>query len=158
MIDYIAAFIDKHHQKTILVFITFAILLISFGIYEQLTPTVRIAWTTESEVDSLGFNLLREDVSDPGNGQIINPQLILSQGSPISGTNYHFIDRDVQQGKTFIYHLQEINNNNEIVELESIEVRVNHQGLIEIIIALLLFATSLIIHITRQKPYPEKQS
>jgi len=154
LIDYIAAFIDKHHQKTILVFITFAILLISFGIYERLTPSVRIAWTTESEVDSHGFNLLREDVSDPGVGQQINPQLILTQGSPISGTSYSFIDHEVQAGKSYIYHLQEINNNQEIVDLESKEVHVKHEGIIEIGLAIVLISISIVLYLTKQKIQP----
>lgn len=157
MIDRIAATMNRHHQKAILVFITIGILLLSFGIYERLTPTVRIEWSTESEVDTLGFNLVREDESDPADEQQINPQLILAQGSPISGLDYHFIDRDVQPGKTYMYRLVEINNANEIIELESIEFRVKQKGLIEIIIALLLFSTSIVIYITGHKSQPGNQ-
>ena len=127
------------------------ILLLSFGIYKILTPTVRIEWMTESEVHTLGFNLLRQDLTDPENGQIINEQLILAQGSPISGTSYHYMDRDIQPGNYYIYHLQEINNNNEIVDLESIEISVKHKGSFEIGIALVLLATAILLYIKRQK-------
>jgi hypothetical protein len=153
LIDHITAIIKRHYQKAILVFFTLNILLLSVGIYQRLTPTVRIAWTTESEVDTLGFNLLREDLTDPANGQQINPQLILAQGSPISGTSYHFIDREVQSGKSYIYHLQEINTNHEIVELESIEMRVKHKGVIEIGIGLVLSAMALFLYMRKQKPH-----
>jgi hypothetical protein len=153
LIDHITATINRHRQKAILVFITLSILLLCYGMYQRLTPTVRIAWTTESEVDTLGFNLLREDLTDPANGQQINPQLILAQGSPISGTSYHFIDREVQSGKSYIYHLQEINTNHEIVELESIEMRVKHKGVIEIGIGLVLSAMALFLYMRKQKPH-----
>ncbi len=134
------------------------ILLLSFGIYKILTPTVRIEWMTESEVDTLGFNLLRQDLTDPENGQIINEQLILAQGSPISGTSYHYMDRDVQPGKSYIYHLQEINNNNEIVDLESIEISIKHKGSVEIGIGLVLLATAILLYIKWQKTYSGNQS
>jgi hypothetical protein len=155
LIDHIAATINRNHQKTILVFITLCILLLCYGMYQRLTPTVRIAWTTESEVETLGFNLLRDDLVDPGNWQQVNPQLILAQGSPIAGTSYHFIDREVQAGKSYIYHLQEINTNHEIVELESIEIRVKPKGGIEIGIGLVLSAMALFLYMRIQKPHSE---
>lgn len=155
MIDHITAFIKRHRQKTLLVFITIGILLLGFGIYERLTPSVRIAWTTESEVDTLGFNLVREDLTDPKNGQQITPQLILAQGSPISGTNYHFIDREVKAGKSYTYHLQEINNNNEIVELEFIEIRVKQEGFAEIGIGIILSSMALFLYKRKQEFHSE---
>jgi hypothetical protein len=159
LIDPIAAFIDKHHQKAFLVFIAIGILLISFGTYKLLNPSVRIEWTTESEVDTLGFNLLREELSDPGNGMQINPQLILAQGSPISGTSYQFMDRDVQPGKSYSYHLIEIDNSNEIIELESIEVHVKHKGMVEIGLAILLISTAIVQYLKKkQKIQPGNQS
>jgi len=157
LIDHIATTINRHHQKAILVIISFGILLLSFGMYKLLTPTVRIAWTTESEVDTLGFNLLRDDFADPGNGQQINPQLILAQGSPISGISYYYIDREVQAGKSYIYHLQEINSNHEIVELESIEIRVKHKGFVEIGIAMVLITKAILLYITRKKNHSGDQ-
>jgi hypothetical protein len=108
LIDHITATINRHRQKAILVFIVIGILLLCFGIYRLLTPSLRIAWTTESEINTLGLNLFRDDLSDPTGGQQVNPYLILAQGSPISGTSYHFIDRNVQPGKSYIYHLIEI--------------------------------------------------
>ncbi len=158
MIDRIAAFIDKHHQKAILVFITIGILLISFGMYKLLTPSVRIEWTTESEVDTLGFNLLRDEESDPIDVQQINPHLILAQGSPISGTSYQFIDRDVQPGKSYIYRLMEIDNSNQFIELESIEVHVKQEGIIEIGLAIVLITMAISLYLTKQKIQPGNQS
>jgi hypothetical protein len=158
LIDHIKAIINRHHQKAMLVFLTIGILLLGFGIYQRLTPSVRIEWTTESEVDTLGFNLLREDLTDQGNGQTINPQLILAQGSPISGTSYHFIDRDIQAGKSYSYQLMEIDNSNQIVELESIEVHVKHEGIVEIGLAIVLISMAVILYLTKQKIQPDNQS
>ncbi len=140
------------------VFLIIGIFLLGFGIYQCLTPSVRIEWTTESEVDTLGFNLLREDLTDPGNGQTINPQLILARGSPISGTNYHFIDRDVQAGKSYSYQLMEIDNSNQIVELESIEVHIKHEGIVEIGLAIVLMSMAVILYLTKQKIQPDNPS
>jgi hypothetical protein len=158
LIDHIKAIINQHHQKVMLVFTTIGILLLGVGMYQRLTPSVRIEWTTESEVDTLGFNLLREDLTDPGNGQTINPQLILAQGSPISGTSYHFIDRDVQAGKSYSYQLMEIDNSNQIVELESIEVHVKHEGIVEMGLAIVLISMAIILYLTKQKIQPDNQS
>lgn len=157
MIDHIAATLNRHPQKVILVFFTIGILLLSFGMYQLFTPTVRIEWTTESEVDTLGFNLLREELSDPGNGMQINPQIILAQGTPISGITYNFIDRDVQPGKSYSYHLMEIDNSKETIELKSIEVRVKYEGIVEIGFGLVLSAMASFLYIRKRKSHSENQ-
>ncbi len=135
----------------ILASVSLALILIIFGLNRLLNPSVEIEWTTESEVDTLGFNLKRVDHSAPDAGQQINPQLILALGSPISGETYHFVDTNVKAGVSYTYHLQEITLSNEIVDLETINVRVKYQGLIEIVGAMVLLVISFMLARTKQK-------
>lgn len=128
-----------------------------FGIYRLFNPSVQIEWTTESEVDTLGFNLMRADHSFPEDSQKITPQLIMAWGSPIAGEKYQFVDTNVKAGKSYIYHLQEITYSNETVVLESINVEVRYQGLLEIMIAIGFLVVSVLITQTEQKTLQVKQ-
>jgi hypothetical protein len=156
LIGHIAANIKKTHKNISLILVIAGLFLIILGTYKLLNPSVKIEWTTESEVDTLGFNLIRVQRSVPDDGQLINPQLILALGSPISGETYHFVDTNVKVGKSYIYHLQETTLSNEIVDLESIIVRVRYQGLIEIVGALVLLSLSFVLARTNQKNIPDK--
>ncbi len=145
MIDHIAATIKRYPKNLSLLLFIIGLLLLIFGTYRLINPSVQIEWTTASEVDTLGFNLMREDHSASEERQKINPQLIMAVGSPISGETYHFLDANVKTGKSYTYHLREITLSNEIVDLESINVRVKHQGLIEIVGALGLLVLSFML-------------
>lgn len=125
--------------------VSLALILIIFGSNRLLNPSMEIEWTTESEVDTLGFNLLRVCHSNPGEEQQINHQLILGLGSPISGETYKYVDRSVKVGQSYTYQLQEITLSNEIVALESINIKVKYQGLIEIVVALVLLVLSFVL-------------
>jgi hypothetical protein len=69
----------------------------------------QIRWQTVSELDNLGFNLLRS-TSAEGEGQPLNSDLIMSQ-APGSGSGalYEWLDGEVEAGTTYYYSLQDIN-------------------------------------------------
>ena len=88
-------------------------LLLALGSLSQLVPgwcgprPVVWTWKTESEIDTLGFNLQRaENASGPFIK--VNHELIPSQVDPVVHGEYHFTDDQVQAGKTYVYRLEEV--------------------------------------------------
>jgi hypothetical protein len=71
--------------------------------------SIIIEWSTASELDTVGFNLLRAE--NPEEEKIkINKQTIPSSPDPHTGGDYRFIDDDVENGKTYLYWLENINS------------------------------------------------
>jgi len=69
-----------------------------------------LEWSTESEIDNVGFNLYR---SETENGQYTktNASLIPAQGSASQGASYEFVDKDVKNRKTYWYKLEDVDLN-----------------------------------------------
>ena len=66
-----------------------------------------IAWSTASEIDTVGFNLYRAE-AEAEKYIKINSSLIPAQGSSIQGASYEFIDTNVKNRKTYYYKLEDI--------------------------------------------------
>jgi aminopeptidase N len=71
---------------------------------------VILEWTTESELDNAGFNILRAD-KKKGEYIQINESLIPAEGSATAGVSYEYIDSSVQNGKKYFYKLEDIDLN-----------------------------------------------
>ncbi len=82
---------------------------------------IEITWTTESEVNTAGFNVFRSTSRD-GEYTQINTALIPSQADPVLGGKYAYKDEQVEPGQTYYYKLEEVETTggrtkyNEIVE------------------------------------------
>ncbi|MBI5376574.1 MAG: thrombospondin type 3 repeat-containing protein [Candidatus Schekmanbacteria bacterium] len=72
---------------------------------------ILITWQTATEVDNLGFNILRSE-SESGPYEKINKKLIKAKGSSTKGASYNFKDTKIEQGKTYWYILEDIDSNN----------------------------------------------
>lgn len=83
-----------------------AITLSSFKA-KQSGRKILVNWKTASEVDNLGFNILRSD-SENGTYTQINSDLIPAKKNAVSGANYKFKDRDIEKGNTYWYKLEDI--------------------------------------------------
>lgn len=70
-------------------------------------PELIITWETESELDIIGFNLLRSE-SEDGPFEKINPDLIPPANDPNVGGEHTFVDGDVVNGVTYFYILETI--------------------------------------------------
>jgi len=89
--------------------LSFSIFIVLFGLSR---PTIiTIAWQTESEQDTAGFNIYRSETEN-GEFVAINPQLIPSKGSPTIGASYSFTDTTVEPGITYYYQLEDVELNN----------------------------------------------
>lgn len=64
-----------------------------------------INWTTENEIDIVGFNLYRSDTPD-GEFVKINDELIPPGDDPFVGSKHEFVDDDVIRGRTYYYQLE----------------------------------------------------
>jgi hypothetical protein len=83
---------------------------------EQGQPIV-IRWSTESEVDTAGYNIYRAE-SEDGPWTKINDRLIPGSPDPLRGGSYVYTDTNVIAGTTYIYELEEVELNGRTTRLE----------------------------------------
>jgi len=68
---------------------------------------VIVEWTTETEVDTVGFNLYRAESPD-GPFEKINQDLIPASSDPLAGGHYVYTDTNVIAGRTYYYELEDV--------------------------------------------------
>jgi len=68
---------------------------------------VTLKWETETEIDNIGFNILRSESEDGGYVKI-NKKLIPAKMNATLGATYKFVDDKVKPGKTYFYKLEDI--------------------------------------------------
>jgi len=90
------------------------------GCSSQAAPIV-IQWSTETEVNTAGFNVFRSD-SREGQYVQINAKLVPSSPDPLLGGRYAYTDAQVEAGKTYYYKLE---------ELESTGNRITYDRIVE---------------------------
>ncbi len=66
-----------------------------------------IRWSTETEVNTAGFNVYRS-LSQEGPWEKINPRLIPGSPDPLRGGSYVFTDTNVIAGVAYWYELEEV--------------------------------------------------
>jgi hypothetical protein len=87
-------------------------------------PAAVIRWSTESEVDTLGFHVYRA-TNEIGPYERVSEELITSSGDPFTGGSYTFTDATVEPDRTYYYQLEELETSgsfarlNETVPFES---------------------------------------
>ena len=69
--------------------------------------TVTISWSTESELNNAGFNILRSETRD-GVFQIINPTLIPGAGTTSERQRYDFTDTTAKQNVVYYYQIEDV--------------------------------------------------
>lgn len=75
------------------------------------TATVRVEWSTETEMNTAGFNLFRGESPDGPFPVRVNEQLIPPAADPLTGGQYSYLDRTAQAGQVYYYQLQEVERN-----------------------------------------------
>jgi hypothetical protein len=74
---------------------------------KPLNSAVLLEWTTETELDNEGFNLLRSEEED-GEYVKINRYFIPARGEAGFGAEYSYTDYDVENGVTYYYLLEDV--------------------------------------------------
>ena len=105
-------------------------------------PTIEIQWQTESEFDTVGFNIYRSESPD-GEFVQINPQLIPSKADPTSGASYLYEDNQVTSGITYYYKLEDVEYDNSREQHDIIPQEVPRLNWVEILIAAISFVFGL---------------
>lgn len=94
---------------TILLFA--AALLTAYQAWSAYTkPEIVIRWSTATEIDTAGYNILRSDAPD-GPFVQINAAMIPTTGDTLTGGEYAFTDHTVAPGQSYYYQLEEIETN-----------------------------------------------
>ena len=66
-----------------------------------------IQWTTESELENAGFNVLRSD-SRTGTFKVITPRMLPGAGTTSERSTYAYIDTTAKEGIAYYYRLEEV--------------------------------------------------
>ena len=113
---------------------------------------VIVEWTTASELDTVGFNLLRAETQE-GPFDQINANLIPAGSDSLTGSDYSFTDSSVQDETTYYYMLEEIELTGESSRHGPIVVRARNTSKLELLIgfSLIVGAIIYIIVLTRDR-------
>ena len=108
------------------------VLIISLFAFAGCVPRaapIIVQWSTETEVNTAGFNVFRSEART-GTYEKINDTLIPSALDPLLGGRYAFTDTKVVVGKTYFYKLQEVelNGATQFIEGNVVEATAMAQG------------------------------
>ncbi len=90
--------------------------------YTRYRDPVVVTWSTVSELDTAGFNVLR-GTDREGPFIRLNQELIPACPDPLQGGEYSYRDSDQGSAQTSYYLLQIVSNNGDTRDLQVIEVR-----------------------------------
>ena len=102
---------------------------------------ITIEWATASELDTVGFNLLRGDNSK-GPFERINAQTIPPSADPLTGGEYSFADPDVESGQTYYYMLEEIETSGGTNQHGPIVQKASNTATVNLILAVVLLCSA----------------
>ena len=94
---------------------------------EKSTGAVVITWTTESELNNAGFNILRGECRY-GDFVIINPTLILGAGTSRQRHTYHFTDTTAKSDVVYYYRIEEVSLSGDRQQLTTVRLRGHLSG------------------------------
>ena len=72
---------------------------------------MRVEWSTETEMNTAGFNLYRGESADGPFDVKANDQLIPPAADPLTGGKYQYVDKTAKSGVTYYYRLEEVERN-----------------------------------------------
>jgi hypothetical protein len=90
------------------------------SLFQESSLTIR--WTTESELDIIGFNIYRADSPD-GEFIKVNNELIPPADDPFIGGEHLFEDENVTSGTTYYYQLETVDRNGNTTRSDTIELK-----------------------------------
>ena len=86
------------------------------------TGTVVIQWTTESEMDNAGFNILRSQTR-MGEFKVINAQLIPGAGTTAERNTYTWTDTTAKPNVVYYYQIEDVSFDGEHQTLATVRLR-----------------------------------
>jgi hypothetical protein len=101
---------------------TIILLLVVFTL-AGCTAAVVVEWSTETEINTAGFNLYRGTAITGPFDVKVNEQLIPASPDPVTGGKYNYVDRTAQTGVMYYYQLQEVEKTGAVNRYGPIAVR-----------------------------------
>ena len=86
------------------------------------TP-IRVEWSTETEMNTAGFNVYRGESPDGPFDIKVNAELIPASPDPLSGGKYSLIDPTARSGVTYYYQLEEVEKTGQVSSHGPIQAR-----------------------------------
>ena len=89
----------------------------------ELTETrVMLKWTTESELDNAGFNILRSETKD-GTFNIVNSKLIPGAGTTSERNEYTWTDTTTKPNTVYYYRIEDVSHAGVRKQLATVRMR-----------------------------------
>ncbi len=89
---------------------------------ERVEAGVVLKWTTESELDNAGFNILRSETKD-GEFKVVNPQLIQGAGTTSEQHDYTWKDTTSKPNIAYYYQIEDISHAGVRKKLATVRMR-----------------------------------
>ena len=89
---------------------------------ERVEAGVVVKWTTESEVDNAGFNILRSETKN-GEFKVVNPQLIQGAGTTSERHTYTWKDTAAQPNVAYYYRIEDVSHAGVRKQLATVRMR-----------------------------------
>lgn len=86
------------------------------------TGTVIIRWSTQSEIDNAGFNILRSQTR-AGEFKVINAQLVPGSGTTAERTDYAWTDTTAKPNVVYYYQIEDVSFAGERQTLATVRLR-----------------------------------
>ena len=142
---------------SIILSVLLGFILIGFVFFawkEYRVARVVVAWSTASELDTVGFNIYRSDTpTDPG--ILVNVDLIPASDDAQTGGDYRYTDKDIVPGRVYYYYLEDVNTHGVKNRHGPVEVKAQANGnivwILLIILAVVALFGSVIIAWPRRK-------
>jgi hypothetical protein len=87
------------------------------------TAPIHVDWSTETEINTAGYNLYRSESPDGPFDVKVNAELIPASPDPLSGGKYSLIDRTARPGVTYYYRLEEVDKTGQVSTHGPIQAR-----------------------------------
>ncbi len=99
--------LDARRLTLVLVILLIVAALVLFISSAITPPAITVAWSTASELNTAGFNVLRSTSAD-GPFMRINSEVIPASNDPLVGGSYTYTDTQVSLGQTYYYRVEEV--------------------------------------------------
>lgn len=117
-----------------------------FYIFLTNQPKIIVEWHTETELNTVGFNIWRRAESSE-DFQRINESTIPSSSDPISGNSYYYTDDGVEAGLIYYYQLEDIEFDGSSTRHEEITIEVPRNDILLLVLAVVCIIIGLVIGI-----------
>jgi hypothetical protein len=118
---------------------------------------VIVEWTTASELDTVGFNLLRGE-TPAGPFEQVNPELIPATSDSLTGSSYSYEDGSVRASVIYFYMLEEIESTGRSNQHGPIAVEAGSPAKIELLTAAFLICGATIYAIVLLREPKNRES